>query len=576
MFRGLTDVPRRFVLLTLLLVGLVCGVVAVAFHELIYLARKLLISNALLHSDGVMRIALTLLTPAVFAALLAYAVHRIEPTAASANLARVRRAWSDDPRLLNWKTILLTFFLTPISLGAGIPLGPEGPTVVLTAGVSTYVARLLRLPKRLIRGMIPVGTAAGIAAIFNTPMTGVVFALEEVLGTASRGILGGTIVAAVAAAVVQRRILGGEHVLATNPGEWVHVWELAGFAFLGVLCGAVSGGLIVATVRLRKLCEKRLRNVVRRAAIAGLLIGLIGVFAPSTLSVGYESTSLFLKGGGSFDHAALSFAGKALGFLIALSGGLLGGTFAPSLFLGAAIGAAVGHGTNLIMPETAIAAGPYAFVGMGAFFAGFLRTPISSVLIVIELTGDYDLILPLMLSTALSNAISRRISPASLTERQMTAEGYREESTGGDPLARLTVGEVMTRDPLFALNHMVFRDVAEAFGGARHRSYPVVNTDRKLIGYIEGDAIRAAVREGRLDEPIEPAIQILPLTLRPEDELRAAIRSLSRAQVDRCPVVDSDERLVGFISPEDVLRARMAAFDDTGSYEREFDIIGGR
>jgi chloride channel protein, CIC family len=573
MLRRLTDFPRRFVLLTLLLVGLVCGVVAVAFHELIYLARHLLISNALLRTDAFSRVALTLLTPAIVAGILAYVVRQIEPSAATANLARVRMAWASDPRLLNWKTILLTFFLTPLSLGAGTPLGPEGPTVVLTAGISAFIARSLRLPKQVVRGMIPVGTAAGIAAIFNTPMTGVVFALEEVLGTASRGILGGTLVAAVAAAVVQRRILGGEHVLATNSTEWIYVWELAGFAFLGLLCGVVSGSLIGLAAVLRTRAEGWIENVVVRAAAAGLIVGMIGIFAPSTLSVGYESTSLFLKGGGSFDHASLSFLGKTIGFLIALSGGLIGGTFAPSLFIGAALGSAVGHGTNLLLPQAAIAAGPYAFVGMGAFFAGFLRTPISAVLIVIELTGDYELILPLMLATAVATAVSRRISPSSLTERQMTAEGYQEED-GADPLARLSVADVMTRDPSFAVDTMTFRQVTELLGHERHRTYPVVNAERQLIGLLRGDAIRAAARDGKLDMPIAEMVEFLPLTLRPEAELRRAIRQLSRAQIDRCPVVDDHGRLVGFIAPEDLLRARMASFDESGTHSQEFDILG--
>lgn len=576
MLRRITALPGRLVLLALLLVGVTSGLVAVAFHELIYAARSLLIANALVRTDGWIRVVLTIFTPAVFAALLAYALQRIDPTAASANLARVRRAWADDPRLLNWKTILLTFFLTPISLGAGVPLGPEGPTVVLTAGVSKYSAMLMRLPKRVVRGMIPVGTAAGIAAVFNTPMTGVVFALEEVLGTASRGILGGTIIAAVAAAVVQRKIVGGEHVLATAPAEWVYVWELGGFALLGVLCGAVSGALISMAGRMREAWQHRTASSVRRAAFAGLTVGVIGVFAPSTLSVGYESTSLFLKGGGTFEHAAVSFAGKTIGFLVALSGGLLGGAFAPSLFIGASLGAAVGHATNLLNPETAIAAGPYAFVGMGAFFAGFLRTPMSSILIVIELTGDYGLILPLMLATAISTSISRRISPESMVERQMRAEGYKDRGSSSDPLSRLTVGEAMTREPLYARRDMTFQEAAESFGASRHPYYPVVDGERKLVALLDGAAIRTAARDGRLDDPIAPALQPLQLVLRPEEELTHAIRKLARSRIDRCPVADAENRLVGFLAPEDVLRARMAAFDETGSFDREFDILDHR
>lgn len=575
MFSRLTALPRRFTLLTLLLAGLLCGATAVGFHHLIYFFRDLLIINAL-QSHGALRIIAVIATPAVVSLLIALALRRIAPDAATANLARVRRAYAQDTSLLDLKTLAVTLFVTPISLGAGIPLGPEGPTVVLTSGVALYTARLVGLPKKFARGMIPVGTAAGIAAIFNTPITGVVFALEEVLGTTSRGVLGGTIVAAVAAAVVQRFLLGGEHVLATHPASWTHLWELAAFAVVGIVCGLASAAMIPAIGRLRRILERAIPSIVTRAAMAGAMVGVIGLLAPSTLSVGYEATSFYLHGGGSLLRALTDFGGKAVGFVIALASGLLGGIFAPSLFMGASLGAAIGHAAQLVSPDGLISTEPYAFVGMGALFAGLLRCPISSVLIVVELTGNYDLILPLMLATALSTALSRKIAPLSLTERQLRAEGYREEhAVPHDPLASMTVRDVMTPNPLSAIDSMTFGEVAEAFGNARHRVYPVVNEDRKLIGMLQADDIRTAMREERGSDAIRPFIRVLPLAVRPEEELRSAIQLMSKAGLDRCPVADEDEHLVGFVAPEDILRARIAKLDDSGVREREFELFGG-
>jgi chloride channel protein, CIC family len=572
MFARISSLPRRFVLLTLLLVGLLCGLGAVAFHHLIYLSRASLIVRAL-HLDGIWRPLFVVIVPTAVAALLAWIVSRYVPSAAKANLGMVRQAYAQDASKLNLKTVLATFVLTPVSLGSGIPLGPEGPTTVVTSGIAVHVSKLIGLPRRIVRGMIPVGTAAGIAAIFNTPITGVVFALEEVLGTTSRGLLGGTIVAAVAAAVVQRFLLGGDHVLATAPASWEHVWELGAFALVGVLCGVASGLMIPAVRRLSARLATAVPNLVWRAALAGSVVGIIGIFAPATLSVGYESTANYLHGGGTLYDASLNFAGKLAAVIMSLASGLLGGTFAPSLFLGASLGAAIGHGADLLLPGAAIGAARYAFVGMGSFFSGLVRAPISAVLIVVELTGEYDLILPLMLATALSTAISRRISPMSLTEHQLRDDGFRDEhAVVHDPLAIAKVSEVMTSDPLRAVDTMTFREAAAAFGAARHRLYPVVNLSGRLVGTLAGDAIRSAVNEGRLEVLIAAEIRPVVLTARPEDNLQDLVRLMKTAGIDRCPVVDADEVLVGFVAPEDMVRVRMAKLDDAAP-DREFDML---
>src|SRR5205085_2906381 len=160
------------------------------------------------------------------------------------------------------------------------------------------------------------------------------------------------------------------------------------------------------------------------------------------LGVGYESVAGWLHGGGTTAAAALAFAAKTAGFVIALSSGVIGGTFAPSLFMGAALGATVGHGMQALYPSMAVQSGSYALVGMGAFFAGVLRCPIAAVLIVIEVTGDYGLILPLMLAVALAMALSRVVSPENMVERQMREEGFVETEAATDPLSRACVRDV--------------------------------------------------------------------------------------------------------------------------------------
>src|SRR5205085_4267081 len=180
-----------------------------------------------------------------------------------------------------------------------------------------------------------------------------------------------------------------------------------------------------------------------RSLLGGIWVGLIGLVSPSILGVGYVTTSYLMRGVGSLPFASIVFGAKTVGFVLAMSAGLLGGTFAPSLFIGASLGSAIGHGARLIAGPT-IDPGAYALVGMGAYFGGFLRCPIAAVLIVLELTNDYDLILPLMLAVAVSTAISSRIARLTLTEQQMIAEGYREREERADPLGRLVVADIMS------------------------------------------------------------------------------------------------------------------------------------
>lgn len=420
------SLAHRFLFVTLVLAGALCGVLAVIFHRYVELARRLLIGPAL-EQPGLLRTALVMAVPAIMFATLAWLIRRFAPRAVGANLARVRMAYNDNPRILGARTVAATFIATPLSLGAGAPLGPEGPIVVVTSGVSVMLARLLRLPEKVIRAMIPIGVASGIAAIFNTPITGVVFALEEVIGTADRGILGGVLVGSVAAAVVERLLLGGRPLLAAPYSTWVDPRELIGFAVVGIAAGLTSGLAIRVMHRLKRRWSEAMPSMVGRAAVAGLAIGAAGLLAPEILGVGYDSVSFWLHGGSSASGTSLAFGIKLIAFVIAISGGIIGGTFAPSLFLGTALGAAIGHTAHDLFPTIPIDPKAYAILGMGSFFAGLLRSPIAAVLIVVELTRDYDLILPLMLGVSLAVSVSKRISHLSIVEQQMVDEGYVEE-----------------------------------------------------------------------------------------------------------------------------------------------------
>jgi CIC family chloride channel protein len=530
----------------------------VIFHRYVEFAQDLLIGRALA-TPGPWRIVLVIATPTVTFALLAWLIRRFASRAIGANLARVRRAYNEDPRLLSARTIAATFAATPLSLGAGAPLGPEGPITVVTSGLSVAVARLLRLPQKAVRAMIPIGTAAGISAIFNTPITGVVFALEEVIGTSQRGVLGGVLVGSVAAAVVERMLLGGRPLLAAPFSTWTDAREMIGFAILGVIAGLTSGLAIALTHRLKHRWSARMPSFVGRAALAGLLIGLAGTLAPEILGVGYDSVSFWLHGGGTATDSGIAFIVKLLAFTIAISAGIVGGTFAPSLFIGTALGAAIGHGAQALFPGVNIDPKAYAIVGMGSFFAGLMRSPIAAVLIVVELTRDYELILPLMLGVSLAVASSRRISRLSIVEQQMVDEGHVEEHGPNEPLAHVTVASAMAADVVTIPREATVADAAGRLAGTRFLFYPVVVDGGTLAGTVSRQAIERAIGNGSGDKAVWSLAEEPRLVAAAEDRVLDIVQQMHVRGVDRCPVVDSQasRRVVGFLSPSDIFRVRM-------------------
>jgi chloride channel protein, CIC family len=550
-----TQLSRRLLLLMFIAAGLVSGLAAVLFHEWVVLSRELLLDRAL-RTTGWLRVVLLIAIPAATAAALGVIVQRWAPGALGANLSRVRRAHAEDTSHLDWRTVLSTFLLTPLSLGSGTPLGPEGPTIIVTSGLSVWVARVFRFPRKVLRGMVPVGTAAGIAAIFRTPITGVVFALEELLGTSSRSILGGTLIAAVAAAVVQQvTARDNARILPASAAVWTHAVEMIGFAAVGACAGVVSGVMLRVAALARDRLRRRVPSIPLRFALGGICVGILGVLNPAMLGVGYETTSTLLRGGGSLLFDAEAFGAKALGFFVAASAGLLGGTFAPSLFIGASLGGLVGHAAQLVDPR--VDPGAYALVGMGAYFAGTLRAPIAAVLIVLELTNDYGLVVPLMLGVALSNLISHAITPLSLEEDQLAREGFREPPAVRDPLAALHVGDVMSPAPVAFTREAALIDVVERTRYGRHRVYPVVDERHRLVGQLTGDRVAEAVRAEQSDATVADLMAPTLIAARATDTVHDLLGRMHATGVDRCPVVDGAGVVVGFVSPSDLVRARL-------------------
>ena len=304
------------------------------------------------------------------------------------------------------------FITGVLCIGSGHSMGREGPSVQIGAGIASAIGRLVPLPAARLKDLVPIGAAGALAAAFNTPVAAVLFALEEIVGDLNAGLIGSAVVASVASVVVERSILGNEPLFRVPAYHLQHPLELLAYAALGIIGGVVSLVFCKGLLRAR-LAVLALPAWTRpwQPAVGGLAIGAMLTVVPQVMGVGYDYVDQALNGTLIFKTMALLCAMKMLATAISYSSGNAGGIFAPSLFMGAMAGGAVGTVVRHIAPFPTADPGAYALVGMGTLFAGIIRAPMTSVFMIFEITQDYQILVPLMVANLLSFLISRRFQP---------------------------------------------------------------------------------------------------------------------------------------------------------------------
>ena len=316
-------------------------------------------------------------------------------------------------------------FLTGVlSIGSGLSLGREGPSVQVGAGLASAIAQWLRLPAARVRSLMAVGAAGALAAAFNTPVAAVLFALEEIMGDLNAALVGSTVIASVAAVMVSRSIVGNAPLFRVPTYEIANPTELVFYALLGILGGVISlvftKSLLGLRARFKRLPR---RTLIVQPAAGALLNGIILIGVPQVLGGGYQFVDQALNGGLPLQLLLLLGAAKLLATVLAYSSGNAGGIFAPTLFMGAMVGGLVGDLVNRFAPFPTADVGAYALVGMGALFAGIIRAPMTSVLMIFELTQDYQILVPLMVTNLLSFFISQRYQPTPIYDALLEQDG---------------------------------------------------------------------------------------------------------------------------------------------------------
>jgi chloride channel protein, CIC family len=393
----------RFFLLLAVLIGVLSGLVVVCFRLAIEWTQIELLGPSLAPSFP--RVVLAPVIAGIVVALLA--IH-VFPRVRGSGVNQVKSAMYISNGYVPFSNVIGKFVACALAIGSGQSLGPEDPSLLMGAGIASLIGRSLRLSQEKVRLIAPVGAAAGLAAAFNAPISAVLFVIEEVVGTWSAGVLGAIVLAAVSSVVTMRTFLGPESLFRVPGFRVAGPGELLAYVVLGVAGGAASLLLLKWIVYARpKMQELPHWTEYLQPAASGLLIGLIGIRFPQVMGAGYAIVDQAMHGQFGWQLLLLLAGLKLLATGFSFLSGTPGGMFAPVIFIGAMLGGAVGSIEHHFFPALTATIGTFALVGIGTLFAGFLRTPITSVFMVIELSGNYTAILPVIISTMIAYGISR-------------------------------------------------------------------------------------------------------------------------------------------------------------------------
>ena len=550
-WRGmLRDREEQVFLLLTIVIGALVGLAVVAF---IVLTERF---GTRLYPPGGMGLR-RLFVPIVGSLGMGYLLYRYFPDARGSGVPQTKAALYAREGKITLGTVIGKFFCTSATLASGIPVGREGPAVQVGAGIASVLGRWLGLRPERVKALLPVGATAAIAAAFNTPLAAVLFSLEEVVGDLHAPVLGSVVLASATSWAMLRLLLGNNPLFQVPQYQLVNPAELGIYAVLGVAGGLVS---VVFTKLLLGMRARFLRfprkTLWFQPAAGGVMVGIMGWFVPQLLGVGYKHVGEALNGGMALKLMALLLVLKLVAVATRYASGNAGGIFGPSLFLGAMLGGVVGNLANHFFPNTVGTPGAYALVGMGTAFAGIVRAPMTSVVMIFEITRDYAVIVPLMVSNLVSFFISAKLQRKPIYEELANQDGIHLPTAEARKQETQRVVNQIVREATETLNGE--STVQEALEKAEHgqfRSWPVCD-GRGVIGVVSLERLRQAASEGSADKRIIEMVGAEDFPhVHIDHPLHVALERMGASQLDVLPVVSraNVHQLRGVVTLNDIL-----------------------
>jgi CIC family chloride channel protein len=443
-----------------------------------------------------------------------------------------------------------------ICIGTGGSVGREGPIVQVGSALGSTIGQVLHLPSPRLRLLVACGAAGGISATFNAPIAGVMFALELILRDFEAQAFGVVVLASVAANVVGRAAFGSTAFLVLPPFSMASVWEFALYAGLGLLAALVGVAFIRILYAMEDLGDWLWHGPEwLRPTVGGLALGLLILALPEMYGVGYPVLEHAVRGDYGVVFLLLLLGAKIFATSLTIAIGGSGGVFAPSLFMGATLGMAYGQILQILLPGIAHSPGAYGLVGMGAVFAAASRAPITSLLIIFEMTGDYQVILPLMFSIALAVPLSHLFSEDTIYTAKLRRRGIEVGPVQqANPMTTLTVRDAMQPALLVVAKDLSVRQAISRLTRDGREALAVVDEQGQYRGVITARRLDETLEAGDVGTEVGQLAEGVP-TVTDDQNLEEAVRALSRTDGSGLPVLTADgSRPIGWLTHRDVLR----------------------
>ncbi len=549
-----------FLLIFSIFVGLFTGFGAIVFRWLINSFKILFFvkSSALLHFMGTYYV---IIVPAVGGLVVGLLIYFFAREAKGHGVPEVMLAVASAGGRIRPRVAIIKALASSVCIGSGGSVGREGPIVQIGSTLGSILGQLFKLSEERIIILVACGAAGGIAATFNAPLAGIFFALEVILGEYGLKYFSSVVLSSVTATIISRTFLGDYPAFMVPPYTLLSVWEIPLYFFFGFIAAFAALIYIKSVYKCEDIFNAWEIPEYIKPAVGGLGIGLIGLYFPQIFGVGYETIELALYGKIAFGLVSALVLIKILATSVTLGSGGSGGVFAPALFIGAMLGESYGKLTQFLVPSIAIPSGACALVGMGAVFSGASHAPISAILIMFEMTGNYLIILPLMITCITSTVVVRRFSKESIYTLKLARRGINlNELRRTDLMSSITVSEAMVKQVITLDETITVKDAEmniRSDASYRHRGFPVLSHNGNLAGIVTRKDIIEALTSGKKDMPIKEIMTRDIATCYPNDTLETALRKLGENNVGRIPVVEREKQqhLVGLITRENIISA---------------------
>jgi len=524
-----------------------------AFHTLFFDYGTLLFSQITSHPK-----LLIPLIPMAGGLLVAPITYRLAKEAKGHGVPEVMLAVALRGGIIRPLIALAKSLASSICIGSGGSAGREGPIVQIGSALGSTVGQMFKMSGERVKILVGCGAAAGISATFNAPIAGVLFALEIILGDFTIYAFSPVILSSVIATVISRAFLGNYPAFPVPAYDLVSVWEMPMYIGLGLVAGVFSFLFIKILYKSEDIFETLRINNFLKPALGGLMLGIIGIFYPQLFGVGYETISSALHEEMVLGVLLLLVFMKIVATSLTLGSGGSGGIFAPSLFMGAVLGGFLGNVVHLAFPQVTATPGAYALVGMSAMVAGTTHAPITAMLIIFEMTGDYRIILPLMLASVISTLLANRLHRESiytlkLVRRGITLKAGKDKSL----LEGILVQEVMTTSWQTLPQNMPLPQLLQLVEQSRESVFPVLNQRGELEGILTLQDIRSVVTKRVLEDLVivRDIMSTNAPTITLDENLGSALSKFEVRDFDGLPVVDkhNPKKLLGILKRSDII-----------------------